>query len=257
FAQVPASVVRAGEKLQVIGRYGIGVDNIAVAEATRLGIPVTNVPAYCLDEVAEHALALILACARKVCLYDADVHRGNWSLKVGIPMFRVSGRTLGILGFGKIGQALANKVRGLGLRIIAYSPHLNPERIGQLQIEAVTLDEVLEQSDFLSIHSPLTPETRGLLNSDRLRRMKPTAYLINTGRGAIVDQNALLQALREGWIAGAALDVFDPERLPADHPLLALTNLIVTPHVAFYSEQSIRELEIKAARNVAAILSGC
>src|SRR5262249_18832769 len=135
----------------------------------------------------EHALALILACARKVCLYDADVHRGNWSLKIGIPLFRVSGGTLGILGFGKIGQALANKAQGLGLRIIAYSPHLNPDRLRQHQIEAVTLDQLLEQSDFLSVHSPLTPETRGLLNAERLRQMKPTSYLINTARGAIVD----------------------------------------------------------------------
>jgi D-3-phosphoglycerate dehydrogenase / 2-oxoglutarate reductase len=256
FAQVPASVIRAGKNLQVVGRYGIGVDNIAVDEATRLGIPVTNVPAYCLDEVAEHAMALLLACARGVARYHVAVHDGNWSLQTAMPLFRVRGRTLGILGFGKIGQTLADKARGFGLKIIAHDPFMSSEAIGQKGAEPVSLDELLAGSDFLSVHTPLTPDTRGMLNTERLRCMKPTAFVINTARGAIIDQDALLQALQEGWIAGAALDVFVPERLPADHPLLALPNLIATPHVAFYSEESVRELEIKAARNVAAILSG-
>ncbi len=256
FAQVPASVIRAGQKLQVVGRYGIGVDNIAVDEATRLGIPVTNVPAYCLDEVAEHALALMLACARGVARYHVAVHEGDWSLKTAMPLFRVHGRTLGILGFGKIGQTLAEKARGFGLRLIAHDPLMSPDVIRQHRVEPVSLDELLMQSDFLSIHTPLTPETRSLLNAERLRCMKPTAFVINTARGAVIDQDALLQALREGWIAGAALDVFVPEHLPADHPLLTLPNLITTPHVAFYSEESVLELEIKAAKNVAAVLSG-
>ncbi len=256
FAQVPASVIRAGQKLQVVGRYGIGVDNIAVDEATRLGIPVTNVPAYCLDEVAEHALALLLACARGVARYHVAVHEGNWSLQTAMPLFRVRGRTLGILGFGKIGQTLAEKAQGFGLQVIAHDPTMNAETARQKGVEPVSLDSLLARADFLSIHTPLTPETRGMLNAQRLRCMKPTAFVINTARGAIIDQDALLQALREGWIAGAALDVFTPERLPADHPLLALPNLITTPHVAFYSEESVLELEVKAARNVAAILSG-
>jgi D-3-phosphoglycerate dehydrogenase / 2-oxoglutarate reductase len=256
FAQVPASVIRAGQKLQVVGRYGIGVDNIAVDEATRLGIAVTNVPAYCLDEVAEHALALLLTCARGVVRYHIAANEGNWSLQTAMPLFRVRGRTLGILGFGKIGQTLADRAAGFGLKILAHDPLMSAEAIGYRGVEPVSLDDLLARSDFLSIHTPLTPDTRGLLNAQRLRCMKPTAYLINTARGAIVDQDALVQALQEGWIAGAALDVFVPERLPADHPLLAQPNLIATPHVAFYSEESVRELEIKAARNVAAILSG-
>ncbi|MSP13496.1 MAG: C-terminal binding protein [Chloroflexi bacterium] len=256
FAKVPASVVRAGEKLQVIGRYGIGVDNIAVDEATRLGIPVTNVPAYCLDEVAEHAMAMLLALARKICRYDTAVRQGNWELQTGMPMFRVHGRTLGILGFGKIGQTMAAKAQAFGLRIIAYDPYISPDVIRQKQAEPVTLEELFARSDFLSVHSPATPETQGLVNLERLRLMKPTAFLINAARGAIVDQEALLTALEQNWIAGAALDVFVPERLPASHPLLALPNLIATPHVAFYSEESVLELEIKAAENVAAVLSG-
>jgi D-3-phosphoglycerate dehydrogenase len=256
FAPITANVIRAGDRLQVIGRYGIGVDNIDVAEATRRGIPVTNVPAYCLDEVAEHAVALLLACARNVCRYDSAVRAGNWLLETGRHVVRIRGRTLGILGFGKIGQTLAAKAQGFGVRIIAYDPYVSRDIIRRHQGEPVSLDDLVTQSDFLSIHTPLTSETRNLLNEDRLRRMKPTAFLINTARGGIIDQNALLRALKEGWIAGAALDVFEPEHLPPDHPLLSLPNLMITPHVAFYSTQSILELQITAARNVAAILSG-
>jgi D-3-phosphoglycerate dehydrogenase / 2-oxoglutarate reductase len=256
FARVPSSVIRAGKKLQVVGRYGIGVDNIDVDEATRLGIPVTNVPAYCLDEVAEHALALLFSCARKVTHYHVDVQRGNWSLQGGMPMYRIRGRTLGILGFGKIGQTLASKSQSLGMNLIAYDPYMSAEAVQQHGVTLVSLEEIFAQSDFLSIHTPLTPDTEQLINRDNLRLMKPTSYVINTSRGAVIDQEALLEALLEEWIAGAALDVFVPERPSADHPLLAHPNLIATPHVAFYSEESVVELEIKAAENVAAILSG-
>jgi D-3-phosphoglycerate dehydrogenase len=256
FARVSAEVIRRGEKLQVVGRYGIGVDNIAVEEATRLGIPVTNVPAYCVDEVAEHALAFMLGLARKIPRYDRAVHEGNWKLDTGVPMHRVAGRTLGIIGFGHIGQSLARKVAGFGMRILVHDPIARPETLQSHNAEGVSLDDLLAQADFVSIHTPLIPETRAMINRDRLRRMKPTAFLINTARAGIIDQDALLAALQEGRIAGAALDVFDPERLPADHPLLAQPNLLATPHVAFYSEESVQEMEIKAARNVARILSG-
>jgi D-3-phosphoglycerate dehydrogenase len=256
FARVTAAVVRAAPRLQVIGRYGIGVDNIAVDEATRLGIPVTNVPAYCLDEVAEHALALLLACARRVVHYDRAVRDRDWGLGTGMPIFRVRGRTLGIVGFGKIGQTLAAKARALGLAVLAADPYVPEAIIRERGAEPADLDEVLARADFLSLHLPLTAETRHLLDASRLRRMKPSAFVINTSRGGVVDQAALLEALRDGWIAGAALDVFEPERLPPDHPLLALPNLVATPHVAFYSEESVRELEVQAARNVAAILEG-
>lgn len=256
FAKVPASVIRAGEKLQVVGRYGIGVDNIDVEEATRLEIPVTNVPAYCLDEVAEHALALILACARQVARYHVDVQAGNWSLQAGMPMYRVRGRTLGLMGFGKIGQTMASKSQSLGFEIIAYDPFVSADTAAQFGVRLVSLEALFAESDFLSIHTPLTPETTHLVNSERLSLMKPQSYIINTSRGGVIDQDALVTALETGQIAGAALDVFVPERLPADHPLLALPNVIATPHVAFYSEESVLELEIKAAENVAAILTG-
>jgi D-3-phosphoglycerate dehydrogenase len=256
FKRVSPAVVRAGEKLQVIGRYGIGVDNIAVDEATRLGIPVTNVPAYCVDEVAEHVLALLFALERSICTYDTAVREGDWSLSRGLPMRRIAGRTLGILGFGKIGQALARKARGVDLRVLVHSPGFSPDRAAELGAKAVELAELARDSDYVSINAPLTPATQGLVGRDFLRGMKPGSYLLNAARGAIVDQDALLEALREGWIAGAGIDVAVPEHLPSDHPLLAQPNLVMTPHVAFFSEESVLELEVKAAENVAAVLSG-
>jgi D-3-phosphoglycerate dehydrogenase len=256
FAQVSPAVIRLGTNLQVVGRYGIGVDNIAVQEATRRGIPVTNVPAYCVDEVAEHALAFLLDLARNVFRYNAAVHHGNWSLRAGMDVRRVQGQTLGIVGFGHVGQRLAAKVEGLGMRVVTYDPRVDQDALERYHVDSVDLEELLRQADFVSIHAPLTAETRGMIDRDRLAQMKPTAFLINTARAAIVDQDALLSALSECRIAGAALDVFDPERLPEDHPLLALPNVLATPHVAFYSEESIRELQVRAARNVAKILSG-
>jgi D-3-phosphoglycerate dehydrogenase len=183
FARVPATVIRAGRRLQVIGPYGIGVDNIAVKEATQLGIPVTNVPAYCLDEVAEHALALLFSFARKICVYNGAVHRGDWALATGAPIFRIAGRTLGIVGFGKIGQTLARKAGGLRLEVLAFDPHLGAAGVLAHGVEPVSLEELAERSDFVSVDSPLTPETRGLIGEPILRRMKPTAFVINTARG--------------------------------------------------------------------------
>ena len=256
WARVPASVVRAGSKLQVISRYGIGVDNIAVEEATGRGIIVTNVPAYCLDEVSDHAMALILACARKICHFDRRVHAGDWDIAGGKPLFRVRGQTLGIIGFGKIGQTLAPKARAFSMQVLVYDPFVDGETVRAHQCEKRELDALLAEADFVSIHAPLTESTRGLIDKVRLRQMKSTAYIINAARGAIIDQDALVVALEQGWITGAALDVFVPECLPADHPLLKLPNVIATPHVAFYSEESLRDLQIQAAENVAALLSG-
>ena len=256
FAKVTPAVVSAGERLEVVGRYGIGVDNIAVDEATRRGIPVTNVPAYCLDEVAEHALAMILAFARSLHLYNPAVRSGDWNLARGAPMHRVAGRTLGIVGYGKIGQTLGRKAQGLGLRILAYAPSRPDDEVRATGAEPVSLDELAREADFVSVHLPLTDETRGLVGERFLRSMKPTAFVVNTARGGIVDQDALLRALEENRIGGAGIDVFEPERLPDDHALLAQENLIATPHVAFYSEESVHDLELLAAENVAAILTG-
>lgn len=256
FKQVPVSVVRAATGLQVIGRYGIGVDNIPVEEATRLGIPVTNVPAYCLDEVAEQALAFLLAGARRILRYDRALRAGDWSLATGMPVYRVAGRTLAIIGFGKIGRRLARKAAALDLQLVAHDPWVADEEIRAAGVEPVSLDEALARADFVSLHTPLTEETQHLLNAERLARIKPGAFVINTARGALIDQDALLHALQSGRVSGAGLDVFVPEHLPAGHPLPAQPGVIATPHTAFYSEESVRELQRLAAQNVADILSG-
>jgi D-3-phosphoglycerate dehydrogenase len=255
FAQVTPAVVAAAPRLQVVGRYGIGTDNIAVDEATRRGIPVTNVPAYCVDEVAEHVLALLLCLVRGIHRYDRAIRDGDWSLSTGLPTRRVAGTTLGIVGFGRIGRALAERARALGMLVIAYESYA-PDAVAAFGAESVTLDELAQRSDFVSLHCPANEETRGLIDAAFLGRMKPTAYLINAARGAIVDQEALTEALSEGRIAGAGLDVFVPERLPPDHPLLRSERLLATPHTAFYSEESVADLASLAAQNVAAILDG-
>lgn len=254
FAHVTARVVAAGERLRVIGRYGVGTDNIAVDEATRRGIPVTNVPVYCTDEVAEHVLALALALARGIARYDRAVRAGDWSLATGLPLHRVSGSTLGVVGFGAIGKALAARARGLGLEVIAHDP--DRDSIRAAGAEPVELLDLARRSDFVSLHVPLRESTRGLVGKEFLRAMKPTAYLLNASRGAVVDHDALAEVLERGAIAGAGLDVFEPEPLPPEHPLLAQGRLLVTPHVAFYSEESIRDLARLAAENVAAVLTG-
>jgi D-3-phosphoglycerate dehydrogenase len=256
FARVTEAVVRAGERLAVIGRYGIGVDNIAVDEATSRGILVTNTPSYCTDEVAEHALALMVTLARRIEVFDRAVHAGDWTLSPGQPIHRLRGQTLGIIGFGQIGRSLADRARALGLTVLACHPTLDAESIRAAGAEPVSLLELAQRSDFVSLHVPLREDTRGLIDAEFLRAMKSTAFLINTARGAVVDQPALVQALRDGWISGAGVDVVVPERLPADNPLLALPNAIITPHVAYYSEESLIDLGTLAAENVAAVLGG-
>jgi D-3-phosphoglycerate dehydrogenase len=256
FAQVTPAVVSAGEKLRVIGRYGIGVDNIAVDEATRRGIPVTNVPVYCLDEVAEHVLALIFCLERGVHHYDRAVRDGDWALAVGQPIRRIAGRTLGVIGFGKIGRTVAQRAQALGMRVIVHDSRAGAGTIAAAGAEPVALLALAARADFITLHVPATPDTEGLIDARFLAQMRPDAYLINTARGTVVDQGALTQALAERRIAGAGLDVFVPERLPPDHDLLAQPGLLATPHVAFYSEQSVAELATRAARNVATILAG-
>ena len=256
FAQVTPAVVRAAGRCVHIARYGIGVDNIAVDVATELGIVVTNVPAYCVDEVAEHALSLLLAGARKIPRYDRAIRSGHWDLQAGKPLYRINGRTLGIVGFGKIGRALAQKATGLGLHILAYDPYLTAQGTEIPGVELVDLDRLLRESDLVSIHVPLTAETRAMIGEAELRKMKPSACLVNTSRGSVVDVPALVRALREGWIAAAGLDVLPEEPPPADSPLLEMENLVLTPHASFYSEESLIDLQTSTAEEVVRVLSG-
>ena len=252
---VSAAVLDAAPRCRIVSRYGVGIDNIAVGRATELGILVTNVPDYCVEEVSDHALALLLACARSIPLYDRGTQAGRWDLPSGKPLYRMRGRTLGIIGCGRIGLALAAKAQGIGLRVLATSPRVEEgERDGVTFTRNLTW--LLSEADYVSLHVPLTAETRGLVNAAFLRQMRPGAFLINTARGAVIDEAALAEALVAGIIRGAALDVLSEEPPPAHHPLLGLPNCLVTPHCAFTSVESLEELQQRAALHVALALRG-
>ena len=257
FAQVTPAVVRAARRCRVISRYGVGVDNIAVGTATGLGIPVAYVPDYCVDEVSDHTMALLLAWNRQVGFYDRIAKAGRWAgTPSPHPLTRLRGQTLGIIGFGRIGRAVAGKARAFGLSVLVYDPYLPGDAALPAGVMAASLDDALAAADYVSVHTPLNDETRGLIGERALSLMKPSAYLINCARGPIVDEGALYAALRDGGIAGAGLDVMESAAPPPEHPLFALDNVIVTPHIAFLSEQSVRELQIRTAQATVAALQG-
>lgn len=252
---ITAEVMARMPKCRIIARYGIGVDTIDLDAATQAGIIVTNNPTYCIDEVAEHTMALVLACARKVALYDRLVRGARWEVPPGKPMFRLSGRTLGLVGFGNIARQVAARAHAFGMRVVYADPF-----VAEAQYDApgrkVDLSDLLTQSDFVSLHPPLTPETRRMINGDTLSRMKPATFLINCSRGPIVDTDALVRALEAKTIAGCALDTTDPEPLPDPHPLRGRDNVIITPHVAWYSEQALVGLQAGAPGEVRRVLTG-
>ena len=256
YCPIGAEAIAGLERCRVVSRYGVGYDTVDVAAATARGICVTNVPDYCVDEVSDHALALLLASARGVALLDHHVRNGTWDYKLGRPMFRLRGRVLGLLGFGRIPRALAGKAATLGLRILAHDPFLAAEDVRAGGAEPVALHDLVGTADFVSVHVPLQAATRGLIGEALLRRMKATAVLINTSRGPVVDEAALVRALRERRLAGAALDVLETEPPPPGHPLLGLPGVILTPHVAWYSEESEAELRRRAAESVRVVLEG-
>lgn len=256
YAKMTARVIEGLERCRIIARYGIGVDNVDLAAATKAGILVTNVPDYCIDEVSDHALALLLALARQIVAADGAVKTGAWDVVAHAGIRRLRGQVLGLLGFGKIGRALALKARALGIKVLVYDPYIDSGLIAHVGVEAVTFDKLLAEADAISIHVPLTPETRDLIGKQELARMKPSAFLINTSRGGIVDERALAVALKENRLGGAALDVLSGEPPPRDHPLRQAPNIILTPHLAFYSKESVIELQTKAAEEVARALKG-
>jgi len=215
-----------------------------------------NVPSYCEDEVSDHALAMLLAWARKIPHYTEEIRRGTWDWKTGRPIHRLRGQVLGLLGFGKIARLLARKAQALGLRVIAHDPYLTSEVFAEEGVERVDFQQLLSQSDFLSVHVPLTPKTRHLINAEALAKMKPTACLINTSRGGVVDEEALIRALQKGHIAGACLDVTDPEPPDPANPLLKMPQILLSPHVAWYSEESQIDLRRKIAQDVGRALNG-
>jgi D-3-phosphoglycerate dehydrogenase len=255
YAKITAEMIGQMNRCRVISRFGIGVDNVDLAAATGAGIVVTKVPDYCIDEVSDHALALLLAVARKLSLSNTLVQAGRWEMPAVVPIHRLRGSVLGLAGFGRIPQLVAPKAKAFGLRVIAYDPFVPPEVFAREGVERVEFAELLGRSDFVSIHTPLMPETRGLFGAEAFRQMKPTAYLINTARGPIVDEAALAEALDAERLAGAALDVM-PQEPPTGSPLLGRENVIITPHTSFYSEESLLELQRKAAEEVVAVLTG-
>ncbi len=244
WARVTREVIVAAQRCRIISRMGIGLDNIDVAFATEQGIPVTNVPDYCLDEVAEHALALLLALGRKVGFFHQQTKAGIYDLAAGPVMERISGQTLGIVGLGAIGSRLAARAQAIGLRVLATSRAVRPAPAG---VEWRSLDELLQLSDYVSLHVPATPETKHLMNRDTFALMKPTAYLINTSRGALVENAALIEALASGRLAGAGLDVQTPEPPNLSEAPWNDPRVIVTPHAAFVSRQSLANLRARSA----------
>ena len=256
FAQVTGKVLDVATQCRVASRYGIGVDNIDIPRATELGIVVTNVPDYCIDEVTDHALGMILALNRRFIPHDSTVKSGGWSdVVLNQPMHRTRGATLGVLGFGRIGKALADKARPFGMKIVAYDPLLEPGQSVE-GADILSFDGVLQTADFVSVHTPLTPETEGMIGANELASMKPGSIIVNCARGGIIQEQALACALASGHIAGAGLDVLEPAPPANDHPLLTADNVIITPHTAFFSQASTAELERRTAEEAVRVAQG-
>ncbi len=262
YAQVGSRAIGALPRCRVIARYGTGVDIVDVEAATRHGIQVTNAPNdWCADEVADHAIALWLAAARKICQYDRATRRGEWHWKTGEPIHRLRGQVLGLLSFGAIAKLIAERAKGFGVEVWAHDPFIDQSEIRAAQVRPTSFDDLVEGADCVVIQMPLTPQTHHAFDRATLRRMKPTAILVNTARGPIVEDAAIQQALTEGWIAAAALD--DLEEEPAKqrmwrptNPLLELPNVVVTPHSAYYSVESIATVRTIAAEEAVRVLTG-
>ena len=256
FASVTGKVLRSAPKCVVASRYGIGVDNVDITTATELGIVVTNVPDYCIDEVADHAIGMVLTLNRRLAQHDQLVKRGGWAdLKLNQPMKRMRDATLGIVGFGRIGRAVAARGSVFCGKVIAYDPLLD-EGTRVDGVDVVSFDELIRESDFITVHVPLTPSTENLIGAAQLEAMKDDAIVINCARGGLIDELALAEALANGQVGGAGLDVLEPAPPADDHPLLAFENVIITPHTAFFSQASTVELERRTAQEVVRVLNG-
>ena len=252
---ITADVMAKMPKCRIIARYGIGVDTIDLNAATAAGIIVTNNPTYCIEEVAEHTMALLLDSARKIAFYDRLVRAGTWAVPPGKPLYRLVGRTLGLVGFGNIARQVAVRAAAFGMKILYADPFVKEGQCSEPG-KKVELDELYRSADFVSVHPPLTPQTRGMINDDAFSKMKPAAVLINCSRGPVVDTSALVRALDAKKIAGCALDTTDPEPLPDPHPLRGRDNVIINPHVAWYSETAMVGLQAGAPGEVRRVLSG-
>jgi D-3-phosphoglycerate dehydrogenase len=255
--QYDASLFRSCPRLKVVSRCGVGIDSVDLAAATEAGVIVTNTPGAMTEAVADYTFALLLSLARRVVESDALMRAGGWGEFAGV---LVSGKTLGLVGFGQIGQAVARRAEGFSMRVLAFDPYFSSEAAtaspGLPPVSFVGLDDLLTQSDFVSLHAPSLPETKGLFDAGRFGRMKPTAYFVNTSRGPLVDEDALLQALRSGTIAGAAIDVYNQEPLPSDHPLRGAPRCVLSPHNAFNAAEAAAAMSAMSAQNILSLWAG-
>lgn len=256
FAPITRRVIEKLQNCRVIVRYAIGVDNIDLKAAEEHGIYVCNVPDYSVDEVSNHAVALLLDCAKKLTYLANQVKQGNSSYTVVKPLYRIAGKTLGLVGFGRIPQLVARKMAGFGVEILTYDPYVNREAAKALNVTPVSLEELLQRSDYISIHCPLMDSTRHMFNKEAFQKMKPTAIFVNTARGGVVKEEDLVWALENGIIAMAGLDVTETEPVSVDNPLLKLPNAVVTPHAAWYSEEAVETLQRMVAEEVVRALKG-
>lgn len=256
YAPISRRVIESLENARVISRYGVGINTIDLEAATEKGITVANVPDYGMEEVSNHTLALLLSWARKVPLLNNQVKKGNWDFKACVPIHRFNEQTVGVLGFGRIPRRFIEKVKPLGFKLAAYDPFVSAEDMAAVGVRKMELDEIIREADYLSVHVPLVKDTFHLLNAERFNQMKKNAVILNTARGPIIDEKALIDALKNGVIAGAALDVTEEEPISIDNPLLNMDNVIITPHSAWYSEEAMVELRQKAARNIVQVLKG-
>ncbi|HXX51552.1 MAG TPA: C-terminal binding protein [Xanthobacteraceae bacterium] len=256
YAKLPGELLRQLTRCRAIGRFGLGVDNIDLPAAKALGIAVNYVPDYCLREVSDHAMALLLALVRKVTFANKLVQSGRWEVPPIVPLQRLEGQALGLMGFGNIPRTLAPKAKAFGLKVLAHDPYVAKDILAVAGVEGVSFDDLLARSDFISVHAPLLPATRGMMNASAFAKMKKGAFLINTARGPLIDETALVAALDSGHLGGAALDVVAVEPLAKDSALLGRDNVILTPHIAYYSVEALEELQTKCASDVARVLSG-
>lgn len=256
YSSIDRSVIESLAHCKMIIKYGIGVNNIDVDAATERGIYVCNVPDYGVEEVSDHAVTMLLALCKKLPVLAAALRRGDWGYSSVVPLYRLCECTVGLVGFGRIPQTVARKLFGFGMKLLAYDPWGSEERAKELNVTLADMDTIYAEADFISLHCPLTKETTHMINTEALRKMKSTAFLINTARGPIIEETALIAALRNGEIAGAGLDVFENEPVAADNPLLGMENVIATPHSAWYSETAIAALQRKVAEEVVNVLGG-
>lgn len=256
FAPITRRVIESMEKCRLIVRYAIGVDNIDIPAATERGIWVANVPDYSIDEVSNHAITLLLAASKKLIPLTQSVKQGQWSHVPIKPTFRLRGKTLGLIGFGRIPSMVAEKMRDFGLCIQCFDPYIDPAKMESAGVRPVSFDTLLETSDFISVHCPLTESTRHMINREAFQKMKPTAVLVNTARGPVVDEKALVEALQEGRIFAAGIDVTEQEPVDIYSPLLTMDNVILTPHTAWYSEDAIKTLQRSVAEEAERVLMG-